>query len=207
MLPHLPHIKDLLWADDGLWAELADRHQTLDAVVETNNAAKVFDADNVAVGHTARTGISIAEEQRQGAFNQGLLSGKVQLFILCIYWQHLKECVHTQTKNDLGISLTLGSADNKCQLKLTESLRCKIENWTDATFDLHALYVLLLRVLQDDIGQVGPRNQAFNVVRHMHHHAMVQQNWHSYLEGIDTWNEDNVRQTTDNRHREMADVK
>lgn len=57
----------------------------------------------------------------------------------------------------------------------SEAPRCRTENWTDATFDLHALDVLLLRVLQDDIGQVGPRHQAFNVVGHMHHHAVLQQ--------------------------------
>lgn len=49
------------------------------------------------------------------------------------------------------------------------------ENWTDPTFNLHALHVLLLWVLQEDIRQVGARHQAFNVVRQMNHHAMMQQ--------------------------------
>lgn len=84
MLPHLPHIKDLLRADDGFRAQLADRHQTLDIVVETNDAAKVLDADDVAVRHAARTGVGKAEEQRQGAFDQGFLSGQVQLLVLCV---------------------------------------------------------------------------------------------------------------------------
>lgn len=73
------------------------------------------------------------------------------------------------------------------------AFRRKVENWTDATFDLHAFHVLLLRVLEDDIRQVGPRHQAFNVVRQMHHHAMIQQDGHCPLGGRDTWREDNVR--------------
>ena len=50
-----------------------------------------------------------------------------------------------------------------------------MENQTDPTSDLHALHVLLLWVLKDDIRQVSPGHQAFNVVRQMHHHAVIQQ--------------------------------
>lgn len=84
MLRHLPHIEDLLWVDDGFCAQLVEGHQPLDVVVETNNAAKVLDADDVAVRHAARAGVSKAEEQRQGTFDQGFLSGQVQLLVLCI---------------------------------------------------------------------------------------------------------------------------
>lgn len=47
---------------------------------------------------------------------------------------------------------------------------------TDPTFDLHALRVLLLRVLEDNVREVGPWHQALNVVGQMHHHAVIQQN-------------------------------
>lgn len=83
--PHLPHIEHLLRIDDWLRAELVERHQTPDVVVKTNNAAKVLDGDNVAVGHEARTGVGVAEEQWQGAFNQSLLSAQVKILLLCIY--------------------------------------------------------------------------------------------------------------------------
>lgn len=61
--PHLPNVEELLRTADGLRAELIERHQTLDVIIETNNAAKVFDADDVSVGHAAGTSIGITEEQ------------------------------------------------------------------------------------------------------------------------------------------------
>lgn len=82
---HLPNIEHLLRAYDGFRAEFTEWHQTLNAIIETNDAAEVFDADDVAVGQAARTSISEAEEQRQGAFNHGLLSRQVQLLVLCIH--------------------------------------------------------------------------------------------------------------------------
>lgn len=88
--PHLTHIEDTLRTDDGLRAQLFERHQAFDVVVETNDTTKIFDAHNVTVGDASRTCVVIAEEQRQGAFNQRLLSGQGQLFILGIYRQHLR---------------------------------------------------------------------------------------------------------------------
>lgn len=96
--PHLPHVEDLLRVDDGLGAELAGRHQALHVVVETHDAAKVFDADDVAVGDAAGTCIAEAEEQRQGAVHQGLLPGQAQLLILCVHGEHLEEHHHTNTE-------------------------------------------------------------------------------------------------------------
>lgn len=74
---HLSHVKDILRSADGLQAELAEWHQAFDIVVETNYAAKIFDADDVTVGYAARASICKGAEQRQGAFNQGLLSGQI----------------------------------------------------------------------------------------------------------------------------------
>lgn len=88
--PHLTDVEDILRIGDWLRAELSDWHQPLDAVVESDDTAKVFDADDVAVGNAAGTGVVVAEEQRQGAFDQGFLSGQVQLLVLRIYRQHLK---------------------------------------------------------------------------------------------------------------------
>lgn len=48
-MSHLPNIEDLLRVYDGLRAEFTERHQTLNTIIETDNAAKVFDADDVAV--------------------------------------------------------------------------------------------------------------------------------------------------------------
>lgn len=59
---HLPLVEDRLRVDDGLRAELSQRHQTLHVIVEANNAAKVLDADDVAVGDAAGEGVMVAEE-------------------------------------------------------------------------------------------------------------------------------------------------
>lgn len=40
----------------------------------------------------------------------------------------------------------------------------KLQTGTDATFDLHALHILLLWVFEDDVGEVCPRYQALDVV-------------------------------------------
>lgn len=77
--------------DDGLGAQLAERHQTFHVVVETDDAAKVFDADDEAVRHAAGTGVGVAEEQREGALHQSLLSGQVQLLTLRFYGQNLNQ--------------------------------------------------------------------------------------------------------------------
>ena len=95
--PHLPNVEDLLRTDDGLRAQFTDRHQTLDVVVKTNDATEAFDADDVALGNAAGPSIVEGEEQRQGAFHQGLLSGQVQLLSHWIHWQHLKKEIHQQT--------------------------------------------------------------------------------------------------------------
>lgn len=89
MCSHLPHVEGRLWADDGLWAELSQRHQTLDVVVEADDAAKVLDADDVAVRDAAGEGVAVAEEQPQGAVHQGLLPGQVQPLFVRVDGQHL----------------------------------------------------------------------------------------------------------------------
>lgn len=79
---HLPHVEDRLWVNDGLRAELSQRHQTLDVVVEADDAAKVLDTDDVAVGDSAGAGVIVAKEQSQGAVQQGLLPRQVQLLFV-----------------------------------------------------------------------------------------------------------------------------
>lgn len=85
MWPHLPHVEDRLRADDHLRAELSQRHQTPDVVVEADDAAKVLDADDVAVGDAAGEGVIVAEEQALGAVHQGLLPGQVQLLFVRVH--------------------------------------------------------------------------------------------------------------------------
>ena len=43
-------------------------------------------------------------------------------------------------------------------------LKSFVESCTNPAFDLHALNVLLLWVLEDDVREVCPRYQTFNVV-------------------------------------------
>ena len=108
--PHLPNVEELLRTDDGLRAQFSDRHQTLDVVVKANDATEAFDADDVALGNAAGTSIVEGEEQRQGAFHQGLLSGQVQLLSHWIHWQHLKKQIHQQTHSPVRKKVNLKPA-------------------------------------------------------------------------------------------------
>lgn len=53
--------------------------------------------------------------------------------------------------------------------------RCR-RSVTHSAFDLHALHVLLLWVLQYNVRQVCPWYQTLNVVGQVNHHAVIQQN-------------------------------
>lgn len=79
---NLSDTEELLGTADGISAELSERHQALDVVVEANDAAEVFDAHDEAVGHAAWPGVAVTEEERQGALNQSLLPAQVQLPVL-----------------------------------------------------------------------------------------------------------------------------
>lgn len=62
----------------------------------------------------------------------------------------------------------------------------KVQNGTDATFDLHALHILLLGVFKDDVREVCSRYQALDMVGQMHHHPTSYQDRHCPLGQEDT---------------------
>lgn len=70
--------------------------------------------------------------------------------------------------------------------ELLSFLTLKVENRTHATFDLHALRILLLGVFKEDVGEVRSWYQALDVVGQMHHHAMIEQDCHCPLGQEDT---------------------
>lgn len=83
-----------------------------------------------------------------------------------------------------------GSTDSTCRSTFTQLVKSSryqlkqpgevlsfllltVENRTHATFDLHALHILLLWVFKEDVGKVRSWYQALDVVCQMHHHAMI----------------------------------
>ena len=82
---NLSDVEELLWVDDGFRAQFVDLNKSFHIVVETNNAAKAFDAHDESMRHTARTSVSVAQEQRQGTLNHSLFSGQRYLPVFWIY--------------------------------------------------------------------------------------------------------------------------